>query len=241
MTTQATPNNRHYGSRPGIERLILFDIDGTLLRTEGAGRASTRDAMLEVFGTASTIDSHHFGGKTDWFTLATLLADHGHTEETVGAQMEAFIAAMGRHMAVHIRTSPARPLPGALQAVDRLRADPAVLLGIVTGNAPSSAQIKLESAGFHMEWFPVSAFGTESVNRNDLPRLALERAQAYSGVHLAPEQVTVIGDTVMDVEAARANAMRVIAVRTGFEDQMLLTDAQPDHLLDDLSSLFSVL
>ena len=97
-----------------IERLILFDIDGTLLKTKGAGRQSTRAAMLEVFGTASTIDTHHFGGKTDWYTLSELLRAHGHTPDSVGQHMDAFVEAMGRHMARYILESPATALPGAL-------------------------------------------------------------------------------------------------------------------------------
>ncbi|PJF22045.1 MAG: hypothetical protein CUN56_07975 [Phototrophicales bacterium] len=222
-------------------RLILFDIDGTLLKTKGAGRLSTRDAMIEVFGTASTVETHHFGGKTDWYTLTTLLAEHGYTQHQIGERMPEFVAAMGKHMAHHIKDYPSSPLPGAMQAVTRLRQMPDVILGLVTGNAPTSARIKLEDAGFMWEWFKIGAFGSESIDRNDLPRLALERAKAYTQARISPRQCVVIGDTVMDIEAARANDMRVIAVRTGFEDQQALAAAQPDYLLDDLTQLFEVL
>ncbi len=85
-----------------MQRLLLFDIDGTLLRTKGAGRVSTKAAMLEVFGTASTIDTHHFGGKTDWFTLVQLLQNHGHTLESVGERLRLFEQSIGRHIEANI-------------------------------------------------------------------------------------------------------------------------------------------
>lgn len=222
-------------------RLLLFDIDGTLLKTAGAGRNATRDAMLEVFGTASTVDSHHFGGKTDWYTLATLLSPYGYDAAAVGERMADFVDAMGRHIAHHIQAHPAHALPGALHAVTTLRDDPHSLIGIVTGNAPTSAAVKLRSAGFDPDWFAVGAYGSESIRREDLPRLAQDRAAALTGAPFPPQRCIVIGDTVMDVAAARANAMRVIAVRTGFEDPAALRDSAPDHLLDDLSGLLHLL
>lgn len=222
-------------------KLYLFDIDGTLLKTDGAGRRATHDAIQEVFGTSAGLDGYHFGGKTDWYTLTLLLSEFGHTQESIGQRMRHFEAAMGRHMARHIRDYPARALPGALDAVARLHQTPGVLLGIVTGNAPTSARVKLESARFNPDWFLVGAFGTESVNRDALPRLALQRASQHVGQTLDAAYVTVIGDTALDVQAARASGMRVVGVRTGFEDAAVLAAAEPDELLDDLTTLLDVL
>jgi phosphoglycolate phosphatase len=224
-----------------IQHLILFDIDGTLLKTQGAGRVATKGAMLEVFGTASTIDTHHFGGKTDFYTLLELLTPFGISYETVRMSMDAFVEAMGRHMAESIQAYPAAPLPGALEAVDYLLGRENVMLGLVTGNAPTSACLKLESAGFDPDWFAVGAYGSEAVNRDDLPNLALKRAIQYAGHDISPQQAIIIGDTALDVQAARANNMGVIGVRCGFEQGNALIDANPDVLIDDLSSLFDVL
>jgi len=224
-----------------MERLLLFDIDGTLLRTKGAGRVSTKAAMLEVFGTASTIDTHHFGGKTDWFTLSQLLQTHGHTPESIGERLKLFEESIGRHITANIAMHPAKSLPGAMEAVLALRQRADVLLGIVTGNAPTSAAVKLRSAGYDPAWFLVGAYGTESMDRNDLPRFAMERARALPDAKFRPETTVIIGDTVMDVLAARANDMRVIAVKTGFEDPAALEAAEPDILLDDLTTLLDVL
>lgn len=223
------------------QRLILFDIDGTLLRTKGVGRKSTAAAMREVFGTESTVATHHFGGKTDWYTLTQLLTPHGYDKEAVGLKLELFIAAMEKYAGQYIHDHPAHALPGAQEAVAKLHEDDDTVLGIVTGNAPTSARIKLESAGFDLDWFPVQAFGTESTDRNDLPVFALKRFLALYGREIAGGDVYVIGDTVMDVACARAVDAVAIAVRTGFEDPAALEAAHPDHLLDDLTTLFDVL
>ena len=223
------------------KRLILFDIDGTLLRTKGLGRNATAAAMIEVFGTASTVERHHFGGKTDWYTLTVLLAEHGYDEHRIGLRMADFVEAMGRHMNRLLPDYPATPLPGALTAVNRLRDDNATVLGLVTGNTPASAEVKLRGAGFDFTWFKVGAFGSESVDRNDLPRKALERARAHCSCKITHNDVIVIGDTAMDVAAARAVGGVAIAVRTGYEDPAVLEAAQPDYLLDDLTTLFDVL
>jgi phosphoglycolate phosphatase len=225
-----------------INHLILFDIDGTLLRTQGAGRLSTKHAMLDVFGHASTIDTHHFGGKTDFYTLTELLSPHGFTQETIAERMGDFVSAMGHYMAQFIVEHPAHPLQGAMEAVAHLQTKPDVLIGIVTGNSPTSARIKLESAGYDPDWFVIGAYGSESINRDDLPRLALKRAEAHINHSIQPEQAVIIGDTAMDVQAARANGMRVIGVKSALDSTpTALEEAHPDYLLDSLVELFDVL
>jgi phosphoglycolate phosphatase len=222
-------------------RLILFDIDGTLLRTNSAGRRATAAAMLEVFGTASTVDQHQFSGKTDFFTLTELLAAHGFDANAISARLDAFSHAMGRHMEIILKTEMAYALPGAMNAVNQLRVMPDRIIGLVTGNAPTSAHVKLRAAGFDPNWFPIGAFGTESVDRNALPTLAIERASAYCDCPIEPAQVVVIGDTLMDIACARAAGAVAVAVLTGFEDEALLRDARPDYVLDDLTQLFDIL
>ncbi len=102
-------------------RLILFDIDGTLLRGGGVGRAATRAAMLEIFGTSAQVDMHRFGGKTDWRTLVELLGPEGVPADEVARRMPAYETALAAHMAQLLPTAPVETLPGALDAVARLR------------------------------------------------------------------------------------------------------------------------
>jgi phosphoglycolate phosphatase-like HAD superfamily hydrolase len=215
--------------------LILFDIDGTLLWTRGAGRAAVREAMLEIFGATGAIEAHTFGGKTDWHTLTELLTPLGYTPLAIAARMPAFNAALGRWTEQVIGRYAVEACPGALPLVRRLASQAGVALGLVTGNCGASAPVKLRAAGFDPAWFPVGGFGHEAVQRNDLPALAVQRACAHYACTFEAKQVLVVGDTVADVQCARACGARVMAVRTGFEDPTLLEASAPDALIDDLT------
>lgn len=222
-------------------QLILFDIDGTLLRTKGPGRESTRAAMLEVFGSCGSLDSHIFGGKTDWQTLVELLAEAGVTSDHIEQQMSVYEVALARHLTRIINDYPALPCPGALDVVHTLRQHDDVLIGIVTGNASTTAPIKLRAAGFDPDWFPVGAYGSEAMNRDHLPAIALERALRHTGQTIMPEDVIVIGDTPADIACARALGAVAVAVQTGSSSRDELLAAKPDHLLEDLTTFLDLL
>ncbi len=221
-------------------RLILFDIDGTLLITGGAGRVATRGAMEEVFGTSSRLESHSFGGKTDWQTLVELLEEYGYDEARIGDSMAQFAEAMARHTSAVIGNFPARACPGALALVQQLRQRDNILLGLVTGNVAATVPVKLRAAGFDPAWFPVGAFGSDARHRNDLPPIALARAIVHYQRQIDPQQVIVIGDTAMDVTCARALGAVAVAVRTGFGAPGELEEAAPDFILDDLTTFSAV-
>ncbi len=215
-------------------KLVLFDIDGTLLVAHGIGRAAKRRAMLERFGTTGDLDNHAFGGKTDWRIVAELLAPHGFASAAVGRAMPAYEAVMARHMRAIAGDYRAEALPGAMELVGELRGREDALIGIVTGNTSMTAAIKLEMAGYDPGWFPIGAFGSEAEERDDLTRLALERARAHSGRTIEGADVVVIGDTPEDVKAARAINAVAVAVRTGYAPAEQLVEADPDYLLADL-------
>ena len=223
------------------KRLILFDIDGTLLTADGAGRVSTRAAMLDVFGETGALDTHSFGGKTDWQTLTELLADCGYSAEAIGESMPAFEASIAGHLMRIMGNHTVRPCRGAMAAVDRLRASDGYLLGIVTGNVSTTAPVKLRAAGYDPDWFPVGAYGSEAVDRNKLPGMALERAIVYSGAALTAEDTVVIGDTPADIACARTLGATAVAVCTGFSPRERLAAAEPDYLLEDLRTLDDIL
>lgn len=215
-------------------KLALFDIDGTLLLSQGLGRAAKAHAMREVFGTEANVQTHPFGGKTDWQILNELLGPLGWTSEAVGARMADYETCFARYMRELAGEFTATPLPGALELVQALDARPDVLVGVVTGNTRETAPVKLRAGGFEPSLFRVGAFGSESHNRNDLPALAIQRAEALVGVAFAPTDVFVIGDTVADVTCARAVGAVAVAVLTGFEERDLLLASQPDYVLNDL-------
>lgn len=214
-------------------RLILFDIDGTLLLTKGAGRESTRRAMTEVFGRAGAIDTHVFSGKTDWQTLAELLADT-HSVDDIGAIMPVYHEAVGRHVDAIIADFAVTATPFALDSLERLRSRPDLAFGLLTGNPERAAMAKLRAAGFEPGWFPVGAYGHESVDRNELPALAIYRARSFYGQPFPAHEVIIVGDTVMDIACARAAGAVAAVVLTGFEQREALEAARPDQIFETL-------
>ena len=206
---------------------------------KGVGRAATRLAMLEIFNTDAGIETHYFGGKTDWRTLLDLLPPQGFTEQAIRDLMPAYELAAAEHMNRIIADYPVEQCPGAHALVTELHRLGNPLQGLVTGNTASIAPIKLRAAGFDPDWFVVAAYGSESPDRNDLPFLALERAEKRTGRKILPEQVMVIGDTPADVACARALGAVAVGVRTGYATTPTeLAEAQPDYLLDDLTTFW---
>lgn len=226
-------------------KLVLFDIDCTLLWTNGAGREAMRRSLLEIFGTAGAIEKLRFGGKTDWQVITELVHEDalpgGYSHEAIAARIPDFHAAMARNLAAIIHKYEINICEGAPEAVDRLRERDDVQLGLVTGNMRESAFVKLRIAGFDPAWFPIGAYGHESMHRSDLTPLALQRAIEHYGYPFTPQDTYVIGDTPNDVACARAIGAWAIAVNTGFEGRASLEASQPDHLLENLTELRGVL
>ena len=223
-----------------MKRLVLFDIDGTLLISRGIGREAKRLAMRECFGMTGDLDSHVFGGKTDWRIVAELLAPHGVSADDVGREMPAYEAVMARHMRAIMDGYRADPIPHAMELVTALRQRDDALIGLVSGNTSQTAAIKLEMAGFDPAWFAVGAFGNESAEREDLTRLALQRAREHSGARIDGADVIVIGDTPEDIKAARAINAIAVAVGTGYAPRDTLIGSDPDFLLADLSAFLDL-
>lgn len=221
--------------------LILFDIDGTLVWTRGAGRAATEHAMIEVFGTCGALAAHKFGGKTDWQTLLDLLHEAGISYADIERRMPAYNDAMARHLDRVIVEYDVQPCTGALDLVQSLLPRRDIGIGLVTGNVSSTAPIKLRAARFDPAWFAVGAYGSEAQERDHLPALAVERAVEYYGYAFAPHEVIVVGDTPADVSCARHIGAVAVAVQTGFALYDELADSQPDYLLRDLTEFGSVL
>jgi phosphoglycolate phosphatase-like HAD superfamily hydrolase len=221
-----------------MTRLLLFDIDGTLLWPNGVGREATRLAMLEVFGSDAGLEKHVFGGKTDWRTLVDLI---GCAPDEIERSMPAYHEVMTRHLESIIGSFDVQPCPGALTLIESIRLREDILLGLVTGNVGRAADVKLRAAGYDPAWFPVGAYGHEAMERNHLPPLALARAVEHYRQPIQPEQVMIIGDTPADVACARALGAKAVAVGTGFCERADLVACNPDYLIDDLSTFLDIL
>lgn len=217
--------------------LILWDIDGTLLHGNGLGREAVRQSLETVFGVGAGagMANWSFGGKTDLFTITTVLEPYGLDAAQVQSQLATYRQALAETMERLAPSYDVREIPGARTLLERLTAQDDLLHGLVTGNMQPSAHVKLRAADYDSALFPFGAFGDESTDRNQLPPLAIARASQRAGRDIPPERVLVLGDTLMDIQAARATGAQVAAVATGYDTQAELAAAQPDYLLEDLT------
>lgn len=211
-------------------RLVLFDIDGTLLRPCGLGRKSLVGVFASRFGVADAFAGVPFHGRTDPDILGDGLRNAGGEAEDYPVVLAAYLEALREEVA----RSDSLLLPGAREVLDELARRDGVQLGLVTGNVPEGARLKLERDGL---WgrFALGAFGGERRTRAELIRLALDRAGAGA------EDAIYVGDTVHDVRAAQDAGVRVLAVASGGESREALAAARPDALRDGLTPTEEVL
>ncbi len=222
-------------------RLILFDIDGTLIYSDRIGRAAMARALTDVFGHCGAVDTVSFGGKTDCGLVHELMQAEGWSEVEVGARLPHFYArmtAVGQEMftATHIR-----PCPGVLPLLASVAARDDAVPALLTGNIQATVPLKLAAAGIDPGLFRVGAYGSDSAVRADLFGIALARTEAELGLHIAPRDVIIVGDTPGDIACARAGGGRVIAVATGPYPAATLQEHRPDYLFDDLTVTDTVL
>lgn len=222
-----------------MRRLLLFDIDGTLLRG-GPAKEAFRLALVEVFGTAGPIEDWEFSGKTDPQIARELLRDTGLDDEAIDRGFPALWDRYLDELERRLPATPTRLLPGVaglLQAVEGMGGG---ALGLVTGNIARGADLKLAAAGIPSR-FAIGGFGSDHEVRNELPGIAIRRANARWGRAFAPDEVVVIGDTPRDVLCGKAHGTRTVAVATGrfSVDQLAATGA--DVVVADLSETEHVL
>lgn len=189
--------------------LVLFDIDGTLLLTHGAGVRGMNRAFEERFGVPSVLDGVPIAGRTDRAILADAFAKAGVADST--DHVASFRDRYFEHLADELRRSETVVLPGVLETLDALEADGRFIVALLTGNFARGAELKLGSAGV-WERFAFGAFGDDTANRRDLVPIARERARqaGWTAGH-----VIVVGDTPLDVDCAHANDALAVAVATG--------------------------
>ncbi len=221
-------------------RLLLFDVDGTLITSNGApGRTLTR-ALGEAVGRPIRDERNVYLGSTDPQIVRDLLALNGVKVDDVEALTASVLARYAAELPGALQAPGAvRALPGVAALLDALSRDARFALGLVTGNVRAGADAKLAATGLARH-FPVGAYGDDHALRAQLPPLALRRAEAHFGARFAPEHVWVIGDTPKDVGCARANGLRCLAVASGWIDAEALRAHAPDAVLDDFSDADAV-
>lgn len=200
-----------------MRKLVLFDIDGTILWTDGAGRAAITQALIAEMGTAGPIDGFRFDGKTDPQIVMELMTAAGHpharSERHITAVCARYVSCLERELT--LRGETVSPLPGVAAMLDRLDARGDALLGLLTGNVAAGAALKLAAAGLEPARFRVGAYGSDAAERALLPPIAVQRARALTGRVARGHEIVILGDTPADMTCGQSVGARAIGVTTG--------------------------
>ena len=216
------------------KRVLLFDIDGTLLDPKDSCPRFLKQAIQEVFGISISMDGFVVAGKTDWQILTEVMRLAGSSDEEINAKRSAEFAAYTRNYALKGQEAGIVMLPGVDALIDRLVGYPEFALGLVTGNIHSIVSYKLRAAGLKPSVFTFGAYGDDHMDRNRLPGIALERYEEMQGSRVKNGNVLVIGDTPRDIACARSNGFKIMCVATGQYCYAELEIHHPDFLLEDL-------
>ncbi len=226
----STSNNGH--------RLVLFDIDGTLLSAGRVARDSILTSLETAFGWRATAEhqnreKYDFSGKTDPQIVRELvLADIGRERFDAGiaSALRLYLEELERGLA----PGTVVPKPGISPLLARLAAEPNVTLGLLTGNLEPGARLKLAPPDYN-RYFPFGAFGSDSADRYELPSVAVDRALAHTGRRFEGKSIVIVGDSVHDVACGRTLGVRAVGVATGITSLERLGAESPDAMLADFS------
>jgi phosphoglycolate phosphatase-like HAD superfamily hydrolase len=214
--------------------VLLFDIDGTILSTGGAGRRAIARAFERCTGRGDACTSFSFAGMTDRAIVRTGYAAIGRevAEADIDALIAVYVEILAEEMAA---TANARVHDGILAALDAAAVRAGFAVGLGTGNVRAGARAKLTRVGLH-ERFAFGGFGCDHERRDELLRIGATRGAASLGAPLEACRVVVIGDTPKDIAAAKAIGAESIAVATGGHDLAELTGCGPTHVFQDLTA-----
>ena len=218
---------------PGPVKLLLFDLDGTLLLTHGAGVRGMSRAGIEVYGPKFTLGTVMVAGGLDpvLHEEAVLASGYSVDPGRDGPFREAYYRNLDAELG---KERPVEALPGILDLLSRLREDPRVVVGLLTGNYNHTGPLKLRAAGIDPDLFAVTAWGDDARERPALVGVARERYAARLGEPVNPADIIVIGDTPRDVDCARANGCIAFGVATGPCTVKQLLEAGADHAVENL-------
>jgi len=223
-------------------RILLWDIDGTLIRSlkTGAYKDYTIPVLEEIFGTSGRLAEMKVSGMTDLQIIFEALSEHGVTQEDILREVQILATRLTEEArkVTGNGTKFFEVLPGVRETLQALSEHPRYESALVTGNIESMAYLKMELVDLDKYFTLPGAFGDESHNRRDLPALAAERIRKQLQMDLAAEQFIVIGDTPNDIDCAQHFGARAVAVGTGrFYSTEEILACKPDALLKDLSDV----
>jgi phosphoglycolate phosphatase len=220
------------------KRLLLFDIDGTLIHSGGAGVHALKSAFTERFDIIDDLHDIEIAGMTDSGIVVSILNKHKipATNENVSAFLDSYV----HFLSLELPRRVGNLLPGVLELLEKLKSRPHLVLALLTGNVSRGAQLKLEHYGV-WHFFEFGAFADDHHDRNRLGTVARARAKEKHGRRFSASEIDVIGDTPRDIACGKAFGARTIAVATGTWSRNQLAKYRPDFLIDDLSDVEGII
>ncbi|MBN1279578.1 MAG: HAD hydrolase-like protein [Chlorobium sp.] len=223
-----------------LKKLVLFDIDGTLLKVSSINRRILMDALLEIYGTEGSAATHDFSGRMDSTIIYDVLDGTGLTRHAIEGKFDAAKQSYIRRFRKETKTSDITLLVGVRELLNDLASRSNILLGLLTGNFEASGRHKLQLPGIE-HYFSFGAFADDGFHRNDLPSVAVERAYRITGKRFIGQDIVIVGDTVHDITCARVLDGRSIAVATGNFSMDELQKHKPSDLFENLSRTENVI
>jgi phosphoglycolate phosphatase-like HAD superfamily hydrolase len=220
------------------KRLLLFDIDGTLINSAGAGVQALRDVLREQFGISDNLKGIEIAGRTDRGIVHQILRKQKIEPNEINTTR--FLEQYVELLAVELPQRPGRVLPGVMELLSRLSPRPEVVLALLTGNVERGAKVKLEHYGL-WHFFEFGAFADDHHDRNELGAFARQRAREKHGIEFESAAIDVIGDTPHDIACGKAIGARTIAVATGSFSREQLAAYEPERIFDDLANVEAVI
>jgi phosphoglycolate phosphatase-like HAD superfamily hydrolase len=219
-------------------KLVLFDIDQTILHSGGAGEKAMKEAVCDRFGEGENLENIEIAGKTDVWIAHRIFEAHGiePSPEEVQRLLDSYVS----HLEVELARHDGRLLPGFPELLHALAGLPNVAVGLLTGNLRRGAQLKLGHYGLR-DYFSFGAFADDSHDRNLLGPFARERARDAHGTDFEPGDIYIVGDTPHDIACAKAILARGVGVATGRYSRAELEQAGADFVFDDLSDTEGVI
>ena len=216
------------------KRLLLFDIDGTLIHSGGAGIEALKRALKERFRIEDDLHDIEFAGMTDSGIVTSILNKHRipASAENVAAFLDSYVHLLSNELP----RRKGKLLPGVLELLEKLKGRKHVVLALLTGNVSRGAQLKLGHYGV-WDFFEFGAFADDHHDRNQLGPFARARAKEKHGREFSADEIDVIGDTPRDIACGKALGARTIAVATGSWSRDKLAQHQPDILIDNFSDV----
>ena len=224
----------------GRRRLVLFDVDCTLIDAHGAGGRAIFRAIDDTYGVRGELDGYSFHGRTDPAIIVDLATRWGTPEALARERLEACLEHYVDVLHDEIRGDEVEVLPGVRELVTALATDRRVLLGVLTGNVAGGLALKLAPTGL-LPLFKVRASGSDSALRPELPAVAVGRAAQLTGDFYSGKEVVVIGDAPADILCGADLSVRTIAVATGRHTLAELAPYAPDYLFADLGDWRAVM